>query len=252
MSIEKKLVVALACRNTGKRLYGKPLQNLDIENSTSVLDNIIGCLKKIQAIDSIVLGVAEGAENDIFVEYASVNEIGCIRGDEIDVLSRLIRCGDFDNATDIFRITSESPYPYFDLIDKAWLKHQKNNNDATFLDDVIDGCGFQILSLNALKKSHKEGENKHRSELCSLFIRENKDKFKIQYITPPKELLRKDIRLTVDYPEDLVVCRAVYEHFKEFAPLIPLLDVVDFLDKNKKLIELTSSFCEVGYQTMYK
>ena len=252
MKVEKKLVVALACRNTGSRLYGKPLQNLDILNGISILDNIIGCLKKFKAIDSIVLGVAEGIENDVFVEYANMHQIGYIRGDEIDVLSRLIKCGDFDNATDIFRITSESPYPYFDLIDEAWLKHLKNNNDATFLDDVIDGCGFQILSLNALKKSHKEGEKRHRSELCGLYIRENKAKFKIQFITPPKKLLRKDIRLTVDYPEDLVVCRAVYEHFKEFAPLIPLIDVVDFLDTNKKLIELTSSFCEDGYQTMYK
>lgn len=252
MRIEKKLVVALACRNTGKRLYGKPLQNLDIKNGISILDNIISCLKNIQAIDSIVLGVAEGSENDAFVEYASINQIGCIRGDENDVLSRLIKCGDLDKATDIFRITSESPYPYFDLIDEAWLKHLQNNNDATFLDDVIDGCGFQILSLNALKKSHKEGEKRHRSELCGLYIRENKDKFKIQYITPPEQLLRKDIRLTVDYPEDLIVCRAVYEHFKEFAPNIPLLNVVNFLDKNKQLIKLTSSFCEKGYQTMYQ
>lgn len=241
----KKLVAALACRNTGTRLYGKPLQNLDIKNNITILDNIIGCLKQIQAIDSIVLGISEGFENDIFARYADVNQIGYIRGDEIDVLSRLIKCGDFDNATDIFRITSESPYPYFDLIDKAWLKHQKNNNDATFLDNnIIDGCGFQILSLEALKKSHNEGERKHRSELCALYIKENKDKFKIEYIKTPKLLLRKDIRLTVDYPEDLIVCRAVYEYFKEYAPKIPLLDVVSFLDNNKKLIMLTSPFCE--------
>jgi len=252
LSNEKKLVAALACRNTGTRLYGKPLQNLDVYNEISILDNIVNCLKKNQSIDKIVLGISDDKENDVFVDYADENKIGYIRGNTIDVLSRLILCGELENATDIFRITSESPYPYFDLIDKAWLKHNRNCNDATFLDNVIDGCGFQILSLKALKKSHLEGENRHRSELCSLYIRENKDKFKIQYITPPKKLVRKDIRLTVDYPEDLVVCRAVYSHFKKFAPLIPLLDVVDFLDKNKRLIELTSSFCESGYETMYK
>ena len=49
------------------------------------MDNIISCLKNTQAIDSIVLGVAEGSENDIFVEYACINQIGCIRGDENDV-----------------------------------------------------------------------------------------------------------------------------------------------------------------------
>jgi spore coat polysaccharide biosynthesis protein SpsF len=247
----KKLVAAIACRNKGSRLYGKPLQNLDIDQGVFILDNIIACLKKMPSIDAIVLGIANGVENDLFVEYAQINNIGCIRGDEEDVLGRLISCGDVENATDIFRITSESPFPYFDFIDKAWEQHVDNNNDATFLDNIIDGCGFEILSLDALKRSHSEGEDRHRSELCTLYIRENKNKFNLGYIEPPKKLVRKDIRLTVDYPEDLIVCRAVYEKFKDFAPKIPLLDVVDYLDNNTQLLEITSPFCEQGYKNMY-
>ena len=249
--MKRRLIVALACRNTGSRLYGKPLQNLDIDKGISILDNIISCLKQIEVIDDIVLGIAEGVENVVFVEFANVNNIGYIRGDEDDVLSRLIQCGDFASATDIFRSTSESPFLYFDLIEQAWEQHIQNNNDATFLDDIIDGCGFEILSLDALKKSHKDGEEKHRSEFCTLYIRENKDKFRIEYITPPEQLKRKDIRLTVDYPQDLIVCRAVYENFKDFAPNIPLLDIVDYLDKNTHLLKLTLPFCEEGYSTMY-
>ena len=247
----RKLVAALACRNKGSRLYGKPLQNLDIDRGISILDNIIACLKQMPTIDSIVLGVADGVENDEFVGYAQVNNIGCIRGDEEDVLERLIYCGDFDDATDIFRLTSESPFTYFDLIDEAWAQHVNDKNDATFLDDIIDGCGFEILSLVALKRSHNEGEDRHRSELCTLYIRENKSQFKLGYIESPEKLVRKDIRLTVDYPEDLIVCRAVYEKFKDYAPKIPLLDVVDFLDENTQLLKHTSPFCEKGYSTMY-
>jgi spore coat polysaccharide biosynthesis protein SpsF len=248
----RKLVAALACRNKGSRLYAKPLQNLDINQGISILDNIVACLKQIPMIDEIVLGVANGVENDSFVEYAQFNNISCIRGDEEDVLGRLIHCGDLEEATDVFRSTSESPFPYFDLINEAWAKHVDNNNDATFLDNIIDGCGFEILSLDALKKSHNEGEDRHRSELCTLYIRENKDQFNLEYIEPPKKLARKDIRLTVDFPEDLVVCRAVYEKFKNYAPKIPLLDAVDFLDDNAQLLKLTSPFCEEGYNTMYQ
>ena len=247
----KKLVAALACRNQGSRLYGKPLQNLDIDNGVTILDNIINCIQKIPIIDSIVLGIAEGVENDIFVEFANTNNIKYIRGSEKDVLGRLIKCGDISNATDILRTTSESPFPYFDVIELAWEQHIKQGNDGSFLDNVIDGCGFELLKLDALKKSHTEGEDRHRSELCTLYIRENKDKFKIGYVDPPIKLSRKDIRLTVDYPEDLVVCRAIYEHFKSYEPNIPLLDVVDFLDRNPQLLKLTSPFCEEGYKTMY-
>ena len=44
--MNRKLVAALACRNQGSRLYGKPLQNLDVENGIRIIDNIIQVLKK--------------------------------------------------------------------------------------------------------------------------------------------------------------------------------------------------------------
>ena len=76
--------------------------------------------------------------------------------------------------------------------------------------------------------------------------------FKIEKVFPPEALIRKDLRLTVDNPEDLVVCRAVYQKFKKFAPQIPLLEVVHFLDVNLNLKELISPFAEAGYTTMNK
>lgn len=245
------MVAALACRNPGSRLYGKPLQNLDIEKGITILDNIVACLSRFECIDSIVLGIAEGNDNLSFVDYAKANNLDYITGDEIDVLSRLIQCGEHAGGTDIFRTTSESPFPYFEMIESCWQSHCDNNNDATFLDDIIDGCSSEIVKLKALTESHHKGLKKHRSELCTLYIREHKEDFKIQHISPPVELIRKDIRFTVDYPEDLIVCRAIYEKFKQKAPLIPLLDAVRFLDGNENLKQLIAPFCEAGYSTMY-
>ena len=165
----RKLVAAIACRNKGSRMYGKPLQNLNITNEITILDNIIGCLKSIKIIDSIVLGISEGIENDTYVDYAIKNQLKYIRGDEVDVLGRLVQCGEYENSTDIFRITSESPFCFFDMINQSWAHHVEYNNDATLLDEIIDGCGFEIISLEALQKSHRDGNDKHRSELCTLF-----------------------------------------------------------------------------------
>jgi spore coat polysaccharide biosynthesis protein SpsF len=69
---------------------------------------------------------------------------------------------------------------------------------------------------------------------------------------PPKHLIRRDLRLTVDNPEDLIVCRAVYNKFKDLAPLIPINEVVGFLDNNPNLIELTAPFTQSGYALMYR
>lgn len=97
-----------------------------------------------------------------------------------------------------------------------------------------------------------QGERKHRSEHCTLYIREHKDDFKIIKASPPPELIRKDLRLTVDNPEDLAVCRIVYNTLQHLAPRIPIREIVKFLDANPKLIEWTAPYVEVGYATMYR
>jgi len=249
--LKRKLVAALACRNQGSRLYGKPLQNLDVARGVRIIDQIIANLKSIAIIDEIVLGIADGVENEVFIRIATEHGLKYVIGDGIDVLGRLINCGQIACATDIFRVTSESPYLYFEPVEECWQEHVRENADATFMDDVVDGCGFQILSLSALEISHLKGTDKHRSEFCSLYIRENLSNFKVIRKFPPESLIRRDIRLTVDNPEDLVLCRIVYGIFQDKAPNVSVQEVVNFLDKNPSLIELCSKYTDVGYSTMY-
>lgn len=248
--MSRKLVAALACRNQGSRLYGKPLQNLDIEKGVSILEYMIEMLKRVPAIDEIVLGISEGMHNLAFVEFAEQRRIAYIRGDEIDVLSRLIQCGEKAQASDVFRVTTESPFTYYEAIARAWAEHVRGDYDFTCLDNVPDGSNFEIIKLEALEFSHKHGSRKHRSELCTLYIRENKDKFKIQHVDAPSAVGRKDIRLTIDYPEDLILCRAVYTRFKEKAPCIPVGEIIEFLDANPELKKLVNPFVEDGLETM--
>jgi spore coat polysaccharide biosynthesis protein SpsF len=250
--MKRRLVAAIACRNQGSRLYGKPVQNLDVESNTRIIDNIVACLQSIECIHEIVLGISEGVENEVFIRIAREKGLRYVLGDQIDVLSRLVTCGILSNATDIFRVTSESPFLFFEPVEEAWKIHQDGHADATFMDDVIDGCGFEIISLQALQESHERGCQKHRSELCTLYIREHPEAYKIIKLSPPTRLVRRDLRLTVDNPEDLTVCRRIYTQFKDQAPLIPVEKIVSFLDAHPHLIELTYPYTDVGYSTMYR
>lgn len=250
--MKRRLVAALACRNQGTRLYGKPLQNLDIERGIKIIDNILDSLNGLNFIDEVILGIAQGKDNEVYKDIAESRGLRFIVGDQLDVLHRLILCGEVSGATDIFRVTSESPFLYFERAEACWQAHRESEYDATFMEDVVDGCGFEIIKLGALKVSHNKGDKRHRSELCSLFIRENINSFKIRKFVPPAPLIRKDLRLTVDYPEDLIVCRAVFQAFKNQAPFVPLASIIEFLDRNPQLISLISPFSESGYRTMYK
>jgi spore coat polysaccharide biosynthesis protein SpsF len=154
------------------------------------------------------------------------------------------------NATDIFRVTSESPFLYYEPVEELWVKHVKEELDATFLDEIIDGTGFEIISQSALEISHAKGDERHRSEHCSLYIRENKGDFKISKVICPDGLNRKDLRLTVDNPEDLAVCRTLFREFNNDAPRFSIHAMVDYLDAHPRLKDLIAPFTEVGYSTM--
>ena len=110
IKMKKKLVAAIAAATLGQDYLGKPFQNLDIKNNVKIIDNIIACLKKFKFLDEIILGISNGLVNGSFIEYAKSKKIKYILGDEKDVLSRLIQCGVKTNATDILRVSSESPF----------------------------------------------------------------------------------------------------------------------------------------------
>ncbi len=247
--MRKKLVAILACRNGGSRLYAKPLQNLDEKKQLKIIDYLVSSLKKVRCIDEIVLSISKKKENLEYINIAKKNSLRFILGDDLNVLSRLISAAKLTKATDILRITSESPFPYLENLNNIWIKHSKNNYDATFLDNIIDGCGFEIIKLKSLILSLKQGKKKHKSELCTLYIRENYKKFNINRIYLNKKFFRKDLRLTVDNPEDLIICKEIYKNFKN--KKISLDKIIKFLDKKPLLKKLIKPYCETGYKSMY-
>ena len=229
--MKRKLTAILACRNGGSRLYAKPLQNLDEQKKINIITYLIKNLKKNNTIDQVALAISKNKENYKYIEIAKENSIKFILGDDEDVLLRLIQCAKKTKTTDVFRITSESPFPYIENLSVIWKEHIKQNYDATFLDNIIDGCGFEIIKTKNLVKSHKLGKKKHKSELCTLYLRENYKNFKINRIIPDKIYNRKDIRLTVDNAEDLILCKNVFQFFKNKKINLRKIIKINYLSK---------------------
>jgi spore coat polysaccharide biosynthesis protein SpsF (cytidylyltransferase family) len=78
--------------------------------------------------------------------------------------------------------------------------------------------------------------------LCSLYIREHRDEFRLEVVPVPPAVRRQDLRLTIDYPEDLLLCRRIYEALAASAPRIPLTAIVAFLDRHPELAALVEPY----------
>lgn len=238
---DRKLVAALACRVQGERLYGKPVQNL--AQGKTILDQILDTVARLPGIETAVLGIAEGIENQVFVKIARERNLPYVFGDETDVLSRLIACARLTQATDVFRVTTECPFLWHEPFERAWAVHQRGHH-VTVTDGLPEGTHLEIYELPALEISWEQGNARHRSEGCSRYIREHREDFAVEVILPGPDCARPDLRLTVDHPEDLALCRRVYQAFRDQAPLIPLAEIVRFLDAQPELKRLVEPWVD--------
>lgn len=236
--MKRKLVAILACRNNGSRLYGKPLQNLN--NNITILDYLIFTLSKIHEISEIILVISTKTDNLIYKEIALNKNIKYLFGSDKDVLGRLIKGLKKTKATDVFRVTTESPFVCHENIKKIWNDHKKMHNDLSIFSNKVDGMGFEIFKSSALIKSHNKGSEKHRSELCDLYIRENLNKFSVKYYLNNKK--ENKYRLTVDNPEDLILCRNIFKKFYKKGELINSSKIFNYLRKNTKDVALTKKY----------
>lgn len=241
-----KVIATLACRVQSKRLYAKPLQYIDIDKEISILEYLVGFLKTCEGIDEIILAISEGLENKPFEVLAQKMNLQYVIGPEHDVQQRLIMAADKGNGDIVYRVTTECPFIYMDTFKDTLKAHINNKAALTVIEGLPEGTYYEIINLSDLKRAHAEGESRHRSELCTLYMCENPSKFYLQKLsTESIKLQRPDIRLTVDYPEDLIVVREVYRAIKREGSYIKVEDIIEYMDSNPKLKEI-NGWIEAG------
>lgn len=243
----RKVVATLACRSNSKRLYAKPLQML---GSESVVEYMIHNLKANSFINEIVLAISNTKVNEIYADIAEKHGLKYIFGDDTDVLGRLIAACDLVNGDIVYRVTTESPFTYLEGIETALRSHNEKNADYTTFAQLPDGVAFELINLAVLKEAHQKGEKRHRSELCSLYLNEYRERFNFNILTIDKEWERPDYRLTIDFPEDLILCRKIINHFGDKEPF-SYNQMISFLDNNPNIRSIVDNLTNESYVRFY-
>jgi len=236
-SSEKKITAVLACRVDSTRLFAKPLQ---LVGKFRILELLISQIKKSKLISDIVLAISKESGNEVFVDFAQKNKLKFILGDDHDVLKRLIDAAQYVDSDIVFRITPENPFIYWEGIDNLIKKHISGKYDLSIIEGLPLGSNYEIINRNALEISHKNGKKEHRSELCTLYINQNQKKFRILRYKPTKKIMRPDIRLTVDTPQDLIISRLIHKKLGKGEKPISLQKIIKYLDTNPEILEINS------------
>jgi spore coat polysaccharide biosynthesis protein SpsF (cytidylyltransferase family) len=227
--MDKNIICVIQARMDSSRLPAKVVAPI---GGDSLLYYVIRRVS-LSKLDKIVVATTKMTVDDIIEFVSQKCKVDCIRGDELDVLSRFVQTADLYNADAVIRITADCPLIDPEVINNILeLYNEDQMLDYILIEGYPRGLGdVELISNSALETCSKDTDitQTYYREHVMTYIIDNPDKFNI-YIGKTNEKY-ENYRLCVDELDDLRVVREVYNYF---LPKIDFYtkDIVDFLNEN--------------------
>jgi spore coat polysaccharide biosynthesis protein SpsF len=222
-------VAIIQARLSSSRLPGKVLNDLC---GKTLLERVVERVKQANLVDEIWLATSIEKSDDILVYAAQHLNIKVHRGSLNNVLERFYEVLVKSNANIIVRVTADNPLTEPKFIDRGITEMLNNKYDYIYFENIPYGSGVEIINRDSLIKSYLSTNNKDDMEHVTLYIRKNKEKFKVKALLPDKKLQRPDIRVTIDDLEDYTKMYKIFWEFKRNNKQIKLEDVISLFDSN--------------------
>ena len=184
----------------------------------------------------IILCTTQNKEDDILVELCKKYKIKYFRGSEKDKLLRWYGACKKNNIKNIVTVDGDDLFVESSLIDKAFERLEQNEIDFIKGDHTGLICGSFTygFTFNALKRViYLKDDND--TEMMWVYFTETCI-FKIEELKNiSKNFYRNDIRMTLDYKEDLDFFNAILNEYNNNDILIKLLDIIGIINKNPEI-----------------
>ena len=126
-----KVGAIIQARTGSSRLRGKVLLKLPYGGEKTVLEHVIGRVKRAQTVEEVVVATTTKKEDDAIVRIAEEMGVKVFRGSEKDVLSRYYHAAKEHRLDIVVRITSDCPCIDPEIIDGAVRLHLQSGADYT-------------------------------------------------------------------------------------------------------------------------
>jgi len=234
------IVAIIQARTNSTRLPNKILKKT---NHKTILEHLVERIRHSKKIDRIIVATTVNKHDDIIVDLCKKNNIEIIRGSEEDVLGRYYQASNFAKADIVVRLTSDNPLLDHRIVDHAieiFLEKKCDFVSNYSLDHTTYPHGFavEVMSAKALEEANNEAKKPSDREHVVFFIKNQPNRFKIFQFDSESDF--SDIRVTLDYQEDLEVISTIFNELYPKNPDFKMMDVILWLEKNPKIKKINS------------
>jgi spore coat polysaccharide biosynthesis protein SpsF len=241
-----KIIATIEARMTSSRLPGKALLPAA---GMPMLEHLVRRLRAVPSIDGIVLATTVNPADDALIELADRLDITSFRGDEDDVMRRVIDAASSVNADLVVEITGDCPIIDPEIVEQTirmFQAHQADYVSNAHLRSYPDGMDTQVFRLETLQRSAALTNDRLDREHVTLHIRNHPELFTHVHLVAPPEIHWPELGLTLDERSDYELLKRIIEHFNAYKPLFSCLDVVRFLRQFPEFVEINKDVVRKG------
>lgn len=212
------LVTIIQARMTSSRLPEKVLADICGKPSLQIM---LERISMSTSVGKVVVATTINTSDDPIVKLCNKLGYKTFRGDEFDVLGRILQAAESENAEVVVRLTADCPMIDPGVIDEVVTTFSINNHD--YLSNTIertypDGLDVEVMSINALREAHKKAVAPFLREHVTPYISGKRPDlgagdFRIDQIRFAADF--SHIRWTLDTKEDLQRIRSLVSKLPE-------------------------------------
>jgi spore coat polysaccharide biosynthesis protein SpsF len=209
-------------------ILGRPMLDLEIER-----------IRRARRLDHIAVATSRETDDDEIDTLCQEIGIDCHRGSLENVLERYLDAAKAIGATRIVRLTADCPLADPDVIDAlvTFFEHGRFDYASNTLEPTWPhGLDAEIMSIGALETANRKATSAADLEHVTHYLYNNPNQFALGSFQ--QDLDQSQYRWTVDYPEDLELVTAVFEHLYPDNAEFTTNDIVAFLASHPDVASL--------------
>ena len=234
--------IITVCRLGSKRLKNKALLKL---NGITVIERcLINCLAaKIPSVT--ILATTKTQKDNKLESYTLAGKVEFYQGSGDDPALRMLKAARKYGIDIIVRVTGDSPLISYELIDYLLDSHIKIGADFSYFKNAPLGARPEIVNTIAIAKLLDNAQTMGYSEYLSLFFKNNPDTFNLNEVDAPKEFSYPNYRLNLDYEEDYILQKKIFNGLKIKSDPVSLSSVIQYIRDNPSLLKINSDIISV-------
>jgi spore coat polysaccharide biosynthesis protein SpsF (cytidylyltransferase family) len=235
-----RCVALIQARMSSSRFPGKVLEPIA---GIASIEYMVRRVRRAHLVDALVVVTSTDPSDDLLAAHLAHAGIASFRGDLHDVLGRYMNAAAIHPADEYVRLTGDCPLIDPEVLDRVIALRRSSGADyASNIDPPTypDGLDCECFTAATLARAHAEAQPGPEREHVTLWMRNDRAS-RVTRVNQRAPFDSSMLRLTVDYPDDLIAVRRVVELLTA-QPNFDFYDILRVVARNGEIAALNPHF----------